>query len=132
MNDEVIGRETDSNAPSFSAFVHGPSFFPRVPLALPYWNGETYRNILRCIASRSINDGADLARLKSQIEELLGVYGALLCGSCRFSLDLALPAFGEAPGDGVVLPRLSCPAFVAGIFFFRATSVRARFGRGLY
>src|SRR5258706_6688950 len=128
MNDEVIGRETDLNAPSFSAFVHGPSIFPRVPLALPSWNGETYRNILRCIASRSINDGADLARLKSQIEELLGVSGALLCGSGSLALELALRACEVRRGDEVVLPTFCCTAVVPAILLLGATPVLADCG----
>jgi dTDP-4-amino-4,6-dideoxygalactose transaminase len=128
MNDEVIERETDSVAPSFSAFVHGPSFFPRVPLAQPSWNRETYRNILRCVTSRSIVDGTDLARLKSQIEECLGVSGALLCGSGSLALELALRACDVRRGDEVVLPTFCCSSVVPPILLLGATPVLADCG----
>jgi len=128
MKDEVIRRETDSNAPSFSALIHRPLFFPHVPLALPSWNGETYRNILRCVASRSIIDGADLARLKSQIEECLGVSGARLCGSGSLALELALRACDVRRGDEVVLPTFCCTAVVPPVLLLGAMPVLADCG----
>ena len=128
MKDEAIGRETDSNAPSFSALIHRPLFFPHVPIALPSWNGETYRNILRCVASRSIIDGADLARLKSQIEECLGVSGARLCGSGSLALELALRACDVRRGDEVVLPTFCCTAVVPPVLLLGAMPVLADCG----
>lgn len=128
MKDEVIGREIESDAASVSAFVQGAPFFLRVPLALPFWNRETYRNILRCVASRSVVDGADLARLKSQIEKSLGVSDALLCGSGSLALELALRACDVRRGDEVVLPTFCCTAVVPPILLLGATPVLADCG----
>jgi len=104
------------------------SLFPRVPLAVPYWNGETYRNILRCLISCSIIDGVDLAQLRSQIENCLGVTGALLCGSGSLALELALRACDIKEGDEVVLPTFCCTAVVPPILAAGATPVLADCG----
>ena len=50
-----------------SAFRFYPSSFPRVPLAVPYWNGETYRAILRSLLSWTVVEGPDVQRLQNLI-----------------------------------------------------------------
>ena len=78
MMDEVLGGRTDEESQSFSSFILSPSFFPRVPLAVPYWSGATYRNILRCLISGHIIDGSELGKLRSQVIETLGVADAVM------------------------------------------------------
>jgi len=104
------------------------SFFPRVPLAIPFWNGDTYRNILRCLVSCSIIDGDDLAQLRSQVEKSLGVADALLCGSGSLALELALRACSVRAGDEVVIPTFCCTAVVAPVLALGATPVLADCG----
>lgn len=128
MKDEVIGGETDSYAPRFSSFMFPSSSFPRVPLAVPYWNHETYRNILYCLISGRVIDGVQIGNLKSQIVETLGVADALLCGSGSLALDLALRACGVRAGDEVVMPTFCCTAVVAPVLAVGATPVLADVG----
>ena len=45
--------------------------FPRVPLAVPFWNDETQRNLLRCLISGQIIRGTDLVALRSELLDLL-------------------------------------------------------------
>lgn len=104
------------------------SFFPRVPLAVPYWNSETYRKILRCFLSCAVIDGADLAQLRLQVEKNLGVADALLCGSGSLALELALSACEVRGGDEVVMPTFCCTAVVPPILAFGATPVLADCG----
>ena len=128
MKDEVIGRETDSQAPSFSSFILPPSSFPRVPLAVPYWNGETYRSILRCLISGQIIGGPELTELRSQIIANLGVDDALLCGSGSLALEIALRACDVKQGDEVVIPTFCCAAIVPPILTVGAIPVLADVG----
>jgi dTDP-4-amino-4,6-dideoxygalactose transaminase len=102
--------------------------FPRVPLAVPYWNRETYKSILRCLISGRIIDGPELEALKSQIVESLGVADALLCGSGSLALELALRACNVREGDEVVLPTFCCTAVVPPIVAVGATPVLADCG----
>jgi len=105
-----------------------PSLFPRVPLALPYWNHETYRSILHCLITGNVIGGAEHAKLRSQIVETIGVAKLLLCGSGSLALELALRACGVAHGDEVVLPSLCCTAVVPPILAVGATPVLADAG----
>jgi dTDP-4-amino-4,6-dideoxygalactose transaminase len=105
--------------------------FPRVPLAVPFWNGETYRQLVRCCFSGRIVDGSEIARLKSQIIAALGVDDALLCGSGSLALELALRACEVQPGDEVVLPAFCCSAVVAPVLSLGAVPVLADVGEEL-
>ena len=105
--------------------------FSRVPLALPFWSGATYQNILHCLISRRIVDGPRLGILRSQIVEQLGVADALLCGSGSLALELALSACDVHAGDEVVLPTFCCTAVVPPILAVGATPVLADVGAEL-
>lgn len=105
--------------------------FPRVPLAVPSWNGETYRRILRCCFSGRVVDGPDLAQLKSQIIAVLGVEDALLFGSGSLALEMALRGCGVQPGDEVVLPAFCCSAVAAPVLAAGAIPVLADAGEEL-
>ena len=104
---------------------------PRVPLAVPYWNRETYQNILHCLISGRIIDGPQLGILRSQIVETVGVAATLLCGSGSLALEIALGACGVRGGDEVVLPTFCCTAVVPPILALGATPVLADVGEEL-
>lgn len=115
-----------SNTPSLRL-----PLFPRVPLAVPYWNGETYRGILRSLLSGAIEEGPDLQRLQSSIIETLGVEHAILCGSGSLALEIALRACGVGQGDEVVMPTFCCTAVVPPILAVGAAPVLADVGAEL-
>jgi dTDP-4-amino-4,6-dideoxygalactose transaminase len=102
--------------------------FPRVPLAVPFWNRQTYRNIQRCLIAGEVIRGADLLVLQSAIVDLLKVGDALLCGSGSLALELGLRACQVGPGDEVVIPAFCCSAVVAPILAVGATPVLADIG----
>ena len=131
MMDEVLGGRTDEESQSFSSFILSPSFFPRVPLAVPYWSGATYRSILRCLISGHIIDGSELGKLRSQVIETLGVADAVMCGSGSLALELALRTCGIRAGDEVVIPTFCCSAVVPPILAVGATPVLAEVGEEL-
>jgi len=131
MMDEVLGGRTDEESQSFSSFILSPSFFPRVPLAVPYWSGATYRSILRCLISGHIIDGSELGKLRSQVIETLGVADAVMCGSGSLALELALRTCGIRDGDEVVIPTFCCSAVVPPILAVGATPVLADVGEEL-
>jgi dTDP-4-amino-4,6-dideoxygalactose transaminase len=111
--------------------VSRASRFYRVPLAVPYWNGATYRRILRSFCSRSIIEGADLHDLRSQVIETLGVREAVLCGSGSLALEIALRSCEVTRGDEVVIPTFCCTAVVSPILAVGATPVLADVGEEL-
>jgi len=129
--DEVLGGRTDEESQSFSSFILSPSFFPRVPLAVPYWSCATYRSILRCLISGHIIDGSELGKLRSQVIETLGVADAVMCGSGSLALELALRTCGIRDGDEVVIPTFCCSAVVPPILAVGATPVLADVGEEL-
>lgn len=102
--------------------------FPRVPLAVPFWNRQTYRNIQRCLIAGEVIRGADLLVLQSAIVDLLKISDALLCGSGSLALELGLRACQVGPGDEVVIPAFCCSAVVAPILAVGATPVLADIG----
>jgi len=128
MKGEVIGFETESHAPSFLSFILPPSSFPRVPLAVPYWNRETYQSILHCLLSGRIIDGPQIGTLRAQVVEPFGVAAAVLCGSGSLALELALSACDVREGDEVVLPTFCCTAVVPPVLAVGATPVLADVG----
>ena len=128
MRDEVIVRHADSESSILSSFRLPPAYFPIVPLAVPYWNGETYRSILRCLISGHIIDGPELTELRSQIIATLGVDDALLCGSGSLALEIALRACEVKHGDEVVIPTFCCAAIVLPILAVGAVPVLADAG----
>jgi dTDP-4-amino-4,6-dideoxygalactose transaminase len=86
--------------------------WPHVALAVPDWNGATYRSILRSLFAASIVDGPDLDKLRSAVIEGLGVTSALLCSSGSVALEIALCACGVGRGDEVIIPTFCCTSVV--------------------
>jgi dTDP-4-amino-4,6-dideoxygalactose transaminase len=107
------------------------SHFYRVPLAVPYWNRATYRQILRSLCSGSIVEGAELHDLRLQVMETLRVREALLCGSGSLALEIALRACEVTRGDEVVIPTFCCSAVVPPILTVGAIPVLADVGEEL-
>ena len=107
------------------------SYFYRVPLCVPYWNGATYRGILRSFLSGSVIDGPDLSELRSLVIETLGVEEAVLCGSGSLALEIALRACDVRQGDEVVIPTFCCTAVVSPILAVGALPVLADVGEDL-
>jgi dTDP-4-amino-4,6-dideoxygalactose transaminase len=103
----------------------------RVPLAVPYWTGATYRGILRAILSGSVVDGAALQKLEALIRRQLGVEDAILSGSGSFALEITLRALGVREGDEVVIPTFCCTAVVPPILAAGAIPVLADVGEEL-
>ena len=105
--------------------------FYRVPLAVPYWNGATYRRILRSILLGAVVDGPDLHELRSRVIETLGVREAMLCASGSLALELALRSCDVRQGDEVVIPTFCCSAVVSPILAIGANPVLADVGEEL-
>ena len=116
---------------SDSAFRFHPSSFPRVPLAVPYWNGETYRAILRSLLSGAVVEGPDFQRLQSAVLGALGVENAALCGSGSLAIEIALRACGVGRGDEVIIPTFCCTAVVPPVLAVGAVPVLADVGAEL-
>jgi dTDP-4-amino-4,6-dideoxygalactose transaminase len=95
---------------------------------LPQWNGDTYRGMARCLISGRLVDGPDLAKLKEEIVNTLGVADAVLCGSGSLALEWALRVCDVGEGDEVVLPTFCCTAVVPPILAVGATPVLADVG----
>src|SRR3989304_8895010 len=120
----------DSSSPN-SAFRLYHSSFPQVPLAVPYWNGETYRAILRSLLSWTVVEGPDVQRLQNLIIETLGLENADLCGSGSLALEIALRACGVGRGEEVVIPAFCCTAEVPPVLAVGAVPVLADVGAEL-
>jgi dTDP-4-amino-4,6-dideoxygalactose transaminase len=131
MKDKVAGEFSLSTSQTGLSFIPSPLSFPRVPLAAPYWNRATYREIFRSILAGSVIDGAELEKLRSLIRETLNVKTAILCGSGSLALELTLRAFSVQGGDEVVVPTFCCSAVVSPILAVGATPVLADIGAEL-
>ena len=107
------------------------SYSYRVPLSVPYWNGATYRAILRSLVSGSVIAGPDLGQLRSAVMERLGVEDAVICGSGSLALEIALSACGVREGDEVVIPTFCCTSVVPPILAVGAHPVLADVGEEL-
>jgi dTDP-4-amino-4,6-dideoxygalactose transaminase len=107
------------------------SYFYRVPLSVPYWNGATYRAVLRSLVSGSVIAGPDLGQLRSAVMERLGVEDAIICGSGSLALEIGLRACGVREGDEVVIPTFCCTSVVAPILAVGAHPVLADVGEEL-
>jgi dTDP-4-amino-4,6-dideoxygalactose transaminase len=107
------------------------SYSYQVPLAVPYWNGATYRGILRSVLSGSVIDGPDLGALRSAVMERLGAEDAIICGSGSLALEIALGACGVHEGDEVVIPTFCCTSIVPPILAVGANPVLADVGEEL-
>lgn len=105
--------------------------FPRVPLAVPYWTGATYRAVLRSILHGGVIDGAEIHALKTSLINQLGVADAVLCGSGSLALEIALRACGVHPDDEVVIPTFCCSAVVLPVIAVGAVPVLADAGAEL-
>src|SRR3990170_6641790 len=116
---------------SNSAFRLNPSCFPRVPLAVPYWSGTTYRSIIRALLSVGVIAGPDLNRLRSWVSEMLGVEDAVLCGSRSLALEISLRACGVGQGDEVIIPTFCCTAVVPPVLAVGTVPVLADVGAEL-
>ena len=103
----------------------------RVPLSVPYWNGATYRAILRSLVSGSVIAGRDLGQLRSAVMERLDVEDAIICGSGSLALEIALRACGVREGDEVVIPTFCCTSVVPPILAVGAHPVLADVGEDL-
>lgn len=99
-----------------------------MPLAVPYWNGATYRAILRSFSSGSVINGPDLGALRSAVLERLQVEDAVLCGSGSLALEIALRACGVREGDEVIIPTFCCSSIVPPILAVDALPVFADVG----
>src|SRR5918997_688324 len=94
---------------------------PRLPRAMPYWDGATYGTIFRCLMGGQIIDGPDLGKLRLSLSEILGVSNVTLCGSGSLSLEFALRASGVGERDEVVIPAFCCSAVALPILAVGAT-----------
>jgi dTDP-4-amino-4,6-dideoxygalactose transaminase len=103
----------------------------RIPLSVPYWNGATYRAILRSLVSGSVIAGPDLGKLRSAVMERLGVEDTIICGSGSLALEIALSACGVREGDEVVIPTFCCTSVVPPILAVDAHPVLADIGEEL-
>jgi perosamine synthetase len=115
----------------FGSYRLAHRVFPRVPLAVPYWNRETYRVILRSLSSRGIIHGPDLNELRSLLTETLGVADVVLCSSGSLALEIALRACLVQPGDEVVVPTFCCTTVIPPILAVGAFPVLADVGDNL-
>jgi len=123
-----LGECSYGKLPIISSFRLHPSSFPHVPLAVPYWNSETYRGILRALLSGAIVEGPDVQRLQSSVMATLGVENADLCGSGSLALEIALRACGVGDGDEVIIPTFCCTAVVPPVLAVGAVPVLADVG----
>jgi perosamine synthetase len=111
--------------------VSRPSYFYRVPLSVPYWNGTTYREIVRSFLSGKVIEGPDRSKLRSAVVERLGAEDALVCGSGSLALEIALRACGVQEGDEVVIPTFCCTSIVPPILAIGAHPVLVDVGEEL-
>ena len=100
----------------------------RVPLAVPYWNSETYRAASRAIFLGRIVGGPEINQLKSLILSRIEAADALLCGSGSLALEFALASCGVGRGDEVVIPSFCCTAVVPPVLKLGAVPVFADVG----
>ncbi|HMA80159.1 MAG TPA: DegT/DnrJ/EryC1/StrS family aminotransferase, partial [Candidatus Binatia bacterium] len=131
MKDSVAGEYALGASPSGLSSIYSPVIFPRVPLAVPYWSGATYRDIIRAILSGALIDGTATEKLRSLICKTIKINNPLLCGSGSLALELALRVCGVEPGDEVVLPAFCCSAVVPPILAAGAIPVLADVGEEL-
>jgi dTDP-4-amino-4,6-dideoxygalactose transaminase len=101
------------------------------PLSVPYWDGATYRGILRSLVSGNVIAGPDLGRLRAAVIERLGVEDAIICGSGSLALEIALRACGVREGDEVVIPTFCCTSVLPPILAVGAHPVLADVGEEL-
>jgi len=99
-----------------------------VPLAVPYWNGETYRAALQAVFHGRIVVGPEVAQLKSFILSRIDAADLLLCGSGSLALEIVLTSCGIGSDDEVVIPSFCCTAIVAPIVNLGAVPVFADVG----
>ena len=103
----------------------------RVPRAMPFWNGPTYRAILRSLTSGSVVDGAALSELRSLLIQTLGIEAARLTGSGSLALELALRGCDVGHSDEVIIPAFCCSAVVPPVLALGALPVLADIGAEL-
>jgi perosamine synthetase len=102
-----------------------------VPLAVPYWKKGTYRGILRSFFSGNIVGGPDSDNLRSAVMRRFGVEEAILCGSGRLALEIALRACNLRKDDEVVVPSFCCTSVISPILAVGASPVLADIGEEL-
>lgn len=103
----------------------------RVPRAMPFWNGSTYRAILRSLTSGRMVDGSAVSELRSLLIQTLRTEAALLTGSGSLALELALRACGVGHSDEVIIPTFCCSAVVPPVLAVGALPVLADIGAEL-
>jgi dTDP-4-amino-4,6-dideoxygalactose transaminase len=131
MREEYVGSYPARAVSLFSSVRFPPTFFPLVPLAVPCWNGASYRAIIQSIATGRIIYGSELGKLRASIIETLGVADAVLYGCGSLALEVALRACAVAPRDEVVIPAFCCTAVVQPILAVGAVPVLADVGAEL-
>lgn len=104
---------------------------PHVSLAVPYWNGATYRGILHSLFSGSVINGPDVSKLRAVVAEKLGAEDAVLCGSGSLALEIALRACDVRQGAEVVIPTFCCTSVVFPILAVGGRPVLADVGADL-
>ncbi|HWP60025.1 MAG TPA: DegT/DnrJ/EryC1/StrS family aminotransferase [Candidatus Acidoferrales bacterium] len=100
----------------------------RAPLCVPYWNGRTYKSILRSFASGTVVAGPELCALESLLEKKFRAADTVLCGSGSLALEIALRACGIGRGDEVIIPTFCCTAVVPPILAAGALPVLSDVG----
>jgi dTDP-4-amino-4,6-dideoxygalactose transaminase len=98
---------------------------------MPFWNGPTYRAILRSLTSGSVVDGAALSELRSLLIQTLGIEAARLTGSGSLALELALRGCDVGHSDEVIIPAFCCSAVVSPVLALGALPVLADVGAEL-
>ena len=70
----------------------------RVPLCVPFWNGQTYAALARSIFRGQVVNGPNVRELEQRLAALFSVQSSIACDSGRAALELALRAGGVQPG----------------------------------
>jgi len=103
----------------------------RVPLCVPFWNGQTYAALLRCIGSGQIVRGPDVQQLEARLAAFFFTSSSIACDSGRAALELALRATGVRAGDEVIVPTFCCASIVPPILAVGGVPVLADIGMDL-
>ena len=103
----------------------------RVPLCVPFWSGQTYAALLRCVGRGRVVHGPDVQQLESRLAAFFSTSSSVACDNGRAALELALRATGVRAGDEVIVPTFCCASIVPPILAVGAVPVLADIGHGL-
>jgi dTDP-4-amino-4,6-dideoxygalactose transaminase len=87
------------------------------------FSDEVLSEVCDVIKSGNLVQGPKVARLESELQEFLGVTGAVLVSSGTAALHLALVALNIGPGDEVIVPAFTYPATANVVELVGARSV---------